>query len=41
MSLYFKLVGKVDESLIMIHYKKCSEVNTDFVYEAFRDGVRI
>ncbi|MDZ5610601.1 GNAT family N-acetyltransferase, partial [Bacillus pseudomycoides] len=22
----------------MIHYKKCSEVNTDFVYEAFRDG---
>ncbi len=38
MSLYFKLVGKVDESLTMIHYKKCSEVNIDFIYEAFRDG---
>lgn len=38
MSIYFKLVGKVDGNFNMIQYKKCSEVNIDFVYEAFRDG---
>lgn len=38
MSIYFKLVGKVDENFTMFHYKKCSEADIDLVYEAFRDG---